>query len=121
MDDRRVETLMGNVLRIGVLLAAVVVLAGGALYIAQHHAGAVSYRTFVAGTAETRTLTGIAASATRLHGEGLIQLGLLLLIATPIARVVFAVAGFALERDRLYACISLIVLAILIFSLLHAT
>jgi uncharacterized membrane protein len=29
--------------------------------------------------------------------------------------------GFALERDRLYVAVSLIVLAILVFSLMHAT
>ena len=52
-------------------------------------------------------------------GASIIALGLLLLIATPIARVVFAVIGFARERDALYTVVSLIVLAILAFSLLH--
>jgi uncharacterized membrane protein len=50
----------------------------------------------------------------------LIQLGLLLLIATPVARVAVAIVGFALERDRLYTVISLIVLLILLASLIHA-
>ena len=121
MDDNRLESMMSILLRTGVLLAAAVVFAGGALYITQHHAQPVSYRTFVAGATDTRTLGGIAASAGHLQGEGLIQLGLVLLIATPVARVAFAVVGFALESDRLYAFVSLIVLAILIFSLLHAT
>jgi uncharacterized membrane protein len=44
---------------------------------------------------------------------------LLILIATPIARVIFAVIGFARERDMLYTIISLIVLAVLAFSLVH--
>jgi uncharacterized membrane protein len=52
------------------------------------------------------------------RGRGWIQLGLLLLIATPIARVVFSVAGFILERDRLYVTFTLIVLAVLLYSLL---
>ena len=52
------------------------------------------------------------------HGRGLIQLGLLLLIATPIARVVFSVAGFARQRDWLYVAITLIVLTLLGYSLL---
>jgi uncharacterized membrane protein len=121
MDDRRLETLIGNLLRAGVLLAAAVVCAGGALYIAQRGADPVSYRTFAPGGSDTRTLAGILQSAMHLHSEGLIQFGLLLLIATPVARVALAVIGFALERDRLYAMISLIVLAILAFSLMHAT
>ncbi len=121
MDDRRLEIIIGNLLRAGVLLAAAVVLAGGALYIAQHQNQPVNYRTFAAGGADTRTLGGITHAALHLESEGLIQFGLLLLIATPIARVALAVVGFALERDRLYALISLIVLAILAFSLMHAT
>jgi uncharacterized membrane protein len=48
----------------------------------------------------------------------LIQLGLLLLIATPIARVGCSIVGFAIERDRMYVAFTLIVLAILLYSLL---
>jgi uncharacterized membrane protein len=47
----------------------------------------------------------------------LIQLGLLLLIATPVARVAFSVAAFAMQRDRLYVVVALIVLAVLMYSL----
>jgi len=49
------------------------------------------------------------------------QVGLLLLILTPIVRVAVAVVGFLLERDRLYTVVSLIVLVILMFSLIHAS
>ena len=48
------------------------------------------------------------------------QFGLLLLIATPVARVAMAVVGFALERDRLYVVVSLIVLTVLLLSLTRA-
>ena len=63
----------------------------------------------------------IVRSAAHFHSEGLIQIGLLLLIATPVARVAMAMVGFALERDRLYMVVSLIVLLILAFSLVRAT
>ncbi len=52
-----------------------------------------------------------------LNGRGIIQLGLLFLIATPVARVIFSIWGFADERDRMYVVFTVIVLAILIFSL----
>lgn len=120
MNDRRLETLIGNLLRIGVLSAAALVLIGGTAYLAHRGAQPVTYKAFIPGPQSQRTLGGIAASAAHFQSEGLIQLGLLVLIATPIARVVFAAVGFALERDRLYTAISLIVFAILIFSLLHA-
>ncbi len=47
----------------------------------------------------------------------IMQLGLLLLIATPIARVVFSVLAFAREGDRMYVAFTLIVLAVLLYSL----
>ncbi len=120
MDDRRLELIIGNLLRAGVLLAAAVVLIGGILYLAVHHADPISYRQFSAGGPATQSVAGILQSAAHVHSEGLIQLGLLLLIATPVARVALAVVGFALEKDRLYTVVSLIVLLILAFSLIHA-
>ncbi len=121
MNDRRLETIIGRLLQIGVLLAATTVLAGGVLYLVQSHAGRVDYRAFAPGSPDLRTLSGIVLSAFHFQSLGLIQLGLLLLIATPVARVALAVVGFALERDRLYTVVSLIVLLILAFSLTHAT
>ena len=120
MDDRRLETIIGNLLRVGVMLAAVTVFAGGVLYLVRHHADHVSYHQFSADGAPVQSFRGIVQSAAHLHSQALIQLGLLILIATPVARVALAVVGFALERDRLYAVVSLIVLVILAFSLMHA-
>ncbi len=121
MDDRRLESIIGQLLRTGVLLAAATVLAGGVLYLAQHHADPARFHVFVAGGANIRSLSGIVLAA--LHGESIaiMQVGLLLLILTPIARVALAVVGFFLERDRLYTAVSLIVFAILVFSLIHAS
>jgi uncharacterized membrane protein len=121
MDDRRFEGIIGRLLRFGVLLSAAVVTVGGVLYLVQHYADRVDYRAFTAGGPAIQTLPGIFHSAARFNSEGLIQLGLLLLIATPVARVAIAVIGFAMERDRLYTVVSLIVLAILAASLIHAT
>jgi len=121
MDDRRLELIIGNLLRAGVLLAAAVVLAGAGLYLAQHHRDRVNYHSFVAGPDSLRTVPGIVQSAAHLDSEGLMQLGLLLLIATPVARVILAVVGFAMEEDRLYVVVSLIVLVVLLASLARAT
>ncbi|HUY94673.1 MAG TPA: DUF1634 domain-containing protein, partial [Terracidiphilus sp.] len=117
MDDRRLELEIGHVLIAGVLLAAAVVLIGGIFYLVQFHGARVDFRTFSEESASLRTVSGIFAWAFHLRSRGLIQLGLLLLIATPVARVVFAVVGFFLERDRMYTIVSLIVLAVLLFSL----
>ncbi len=120
MNDRRLETIIGRLLQIGVLLAAATVFAGGILYLIQSHSSRVDYRSFAPANSALISLRGITLSAAHFQSLGLIQFGLLLLIATPVARVAMAVVGFALERDRLYTVVSLIVLAILAFSLIHA-
>lgn len=123
LDDQRLELAIANLLRIGVLAAAALVLCGGIL--AMRHAGAPvrSYATFYPpGDPHSSGLGSIAHilhEAGRRSGAGIIGLGLLVLIATPIARVLFAILGFARERDWLYTAISLVVFAILVFSLLH--
>jgi len=121
MDDRHLETIIGRVLQFGVLLAAAVVAAGAALYLLQHHSDHANYRHFVAGGPGIETLPGIIQSAAHLNSEGIIQIGLVLLILTPVARVIMAIVGFSMEKDRMYAVISLIVLLILAYSLIHAT
>jgi uncharacterized membrane protein len=120
MDDRRLETIIGKLLRAGVLLAAATVFAGGVLYLARHHGDKADYHTFTGGVPITRSLSGIVRTAATGNSAAIIQIGLLLLILTPIARVAVALAGFLLERDRLYAVVSLIVLLILVFSLMRA-
>ena len=70
MDDQRLEDMIGNLLRAGVLLAAAVVFAGGAFYLAQHYADRVNYRNFVAGTDSVSTLPGILHSAMQFQSEG---------------------------------------------------
>lgn len=113
----RTERAIGALLRGGLLFSAAIVLTGGALFLARHGAAAPSYRAFRGEPADLRQVSGIVHAALEGRGRGLIQLGLLLLIATPIARVAFAAVAFALESDRLYTAIALLVLAILLVSL----
>ena len=114
----RSSRLLGNLLRVGVLLAAAVVLAGGVLYLARHGGeGVERLHVFHGEPADLRSPFGIVADVRALSGRGVIQLGLLLLIATPVMRVVLSVIAFARERDFLYVVLTLIVLAVLLFSL----
>jgi uncharacterized membrane protein len=115
--DQRVENLIGNLLRAGVLLAAGVVVLGMIVFLTRHGRAIPRYTVFVGEPVELRTVSGIVRRAASLSGRNLIQLGLLLLIATPVARVAFSVVAFALDRDRLYVGVTLIVLAVLLFSL----
>ena len=119
--DQRIENILANLLRAGVLLSALVVFTGGVIYMFRHGQAPVEFRVFRGEPADLRSLHGIIRVALQLHGRGIIQLGLLLLIATPVARVALSIFGFAKERDRTYVVFTLIVFSILLFSLLGST
>ena len=114
------EAAMGHLLRGGVVLSAAVVVLGAILHLRQVRAPAPDYHTFHGVVAGLRSPVEIFHGAMGGDGASVIQLGLLLLIATPVARVVFALAGFLAERDWLYSCVSLLVLLVLMYGLLHA-
>ncbi len=116
-SDEQVEKIIGNLLRSGVIAAAIVVLTGGIIYLIRYGANSPDYSIFKGVPAEFRSVGGIVTAALTFRSRGLIQLGLLFLIATPVARVAFSIFGFALQRDRIYIAITLIVLGILIYSL----
>jgi uncharacterized membrane protein len=114
----RVRMVLGNLLRAGVTVAAVVVLLGAIVYLKGHGAERADYGTFRGEPAELRSVPGLLRAAARWQGTGIIQLGVVLLIATPIARVALALGAFAREGDRRYVVITLVVLGVLAYSLL---
>jgi uncharacterized membrane protein len=111
MTDQRLEVIVGALLRAGVALSAAVVLAGGVWYLAVNGAAPVSYRHFLP---QPRSLHSLFAMSSP---QAVILLGLLLLIATPVARVAFCLFAFALERDRVYVFLTAIVLCVLLGSI----
>ena len=116
--DQRIEIIIGALLRTGVLLAASVVLIGGVLYLVRHGQETIQYTTFHGEPEALKSIPAVVEGIVANHARAIIQFGLLLLIATPIARVLFAAIAFALEKDYMYVVITLIVLAILLYSLL---
>jgi uncharacterized membrane protein len=123
LTDQKLELAIGRMLQAGVLLAALVVLIGGGLYLRQSSGASLQrpdYIHFHGESEQLRSPTRIVALAAHGNPEGLIQLGLLLLIATPIVRVIVAGVGFLMERDQMYVWVSIIVLAVLLYSLWHS-
>lgn len=110
---------MGRLLQVGVLLASVTVLLGGALLLLRRAGAPSDFRTFHGEPADLRHLGLLLRTA--LHGqpEAIIQVGVLLLIATPVARVAFAAISFLRERDWLYVAVSLTVLVVLLLGILR--
>jgi uncharacterized membrane protein len=111
------DRLIGGLLRGGVILSAAVTLAGGVWYLIQRGGAMPRDRVFHAGPEDLRSVSGVLRGVAAGHSASLIQLGLLLLMATPVARVALSVYAFASEGDRTYVILTLIVLTALAFSL----
>ena len=118
--DQQFENVIGNFLRAGVILAALIVLAGGCIYLYRHGVETPEHQLFHGEPRAWSTLAGIFSTATLKRGQGIIMTGLLVLILTPIARVALSFVAFALERDWLYVGFTAIVFGLLMYSLLAA-
>ena len=115
--DEEVDQFLGNLLRAGVILASIVVAIGGVLYLTRHGLDTADRRVFQSEPAQLRSIGGIIRGVAAGQAAAIVQLGLLLLIATPVARVAMSLVAFLLQRDRVYVFVTAIVLALLIFSL----
>ncbi len=116
-NDVRSEQVIGNLLRSGVIISGCVVFLGGILYLLKYGSAARNFAVFQGEPTDLRHISGILKDTSAFHSRGIIQLGLILLIATPVARVVFSIASFALERDWLYVSVTCVVLALLVYSM----
>jgi uncharacterized membrane protein len=117
LRDERVDQLLGNLLRLGVIIATIVAVIGGIFFLARHGGEPAGHHVFHGEPPELRSVGGILRAALAFRTEAVVQLGLVLLIATPVARVAMSLVAFILQRDRVYIVVTSIVLALLIFSL----
>jgi len=118
VTDTTIERLVSVILRMGVLVSGLVVLLGGVYFLVRHACEQTDFHTFRGAPSIDRIVDQIVLGAIRLRARSIIQFGILLLIATPIVRVVAALAGFAMERDKAYVVITTIVLGVLLYSLI---
>jgi uncharacterized membrane protein len=117
LTDEQMDRIISILLRSGVLISALVVLAGGIYYLLRYGVALPEYGVFRGEPADLRSVSGIVKGALSFHTRGLIQFGLLLLVATPVTRVGFSILAFALQRDLTYVIVTLIVLTVLLYSL----
>ncbi len=115
--DQDIQVILGTLLRVGVIVSMTVIFVGGLLYLLHHEERLVDYRVFNSLQQEYSSISSILVGLSRFNSKAIIQFGILLLIFTPVARVVFSVFSFIIERDYLYVMIGLLVLGIILFSL----
>jgi uncharacterized membrane protein len=119
-EPRWGDLAISRLLRGGVILSISVVLVGVALTFIHHPSYARSRPDLVVLTNPDQpypsSVRTVAAGAEQRRGQSVVMIGLLLLIATPVARVALSIVVFAIERDRLYVVITTVVLALLLTS-----
>ncbi|SDS09016.1 Uncharacterized membrane protein [Mucilaginibacter mallensis] len=116
--DTDMQVVIGWVLRIGVIVSISIVFFGGIIFLYRHGQEVVDHRKFVGIPDFIQNFKGIMYGIVTFRGQAIIQFGIILLIATPILRVIFSTIGFVLEKDKLYIFISLLVLLIIFASML---
>ena len=117
MSDYDVEQFIGRMLQLGVLVATIVTVIGGALLLVQHGSARPTYSVFHGEPEHLTSIGGIVRGVSAMRSEAIVQLGIVLLIATPVARVAFTLVAFVLQRDRVYIALTTIVLALLLYGL----
>lgn len=118
--DYRLGIMLSNLLKYGVWIATVTVLFGGILYLMRHGMEPVNYHIFQGEPYIFRSPVGVIDAVMSGRRRGIIQLGLLFLIATPVLRVLVSFIFFIKRRDILYGLITGLVLSGLFYSLVGA-
>jgi uncharacterized membrane protein len=114
---RDIEAWLGRLLTISVLIAAFTTAFGATLYITHHGKEPINLSSYHPQPNELTSPPHIIHNAAQLNPEAILQLGVLLLIATPVARVFFSLILFAIARDKLYVAITVVVLTTLAIGL----
>jgi len=118
-QEHRIERSLGKLLTVGTAVAGVVLLAGIVRLILHAPAGVrPAYGQFSPAAERGKGVAEILTSVLVLDAHALMLAGVLVLILTPVARVVFTLAAFALRRDWLYVAMTTLVLVVLAYGLL---
>jgi len=116
-DDEKMDQLLGNVLRGGVILSATVILIGGMIYIWRNGQETVALSVFKGEPTYLKLIPDLLTTDAQARGHAIIQTGILLLLLTPITRVALSLLIFLRQKDFTYVLVTAIVLAVLLHSL----
>ena len=115
MSEEGFELAISRVLRAGVIVSATLIAFGFAASFLVGWDGSLTGAP--PSSVDPASFQGMAEGLRELRPIAITQLGLLVLIATPVVRVAISVVGFAREHDLLYTAITLVVLGLLLSSL----
>lgn len=107
---------VGNLLRLGVILAVTTSIVGFVKLFLEGFKMPRKYTMLNMGTSSEKVWGHFWDTLCKGEGMAIIQLGILMLIFTPLMRIIFALIGYLKEKDYTYVIISSIVLAIMAIS-----
>jgi uncharacterized membrane protein len=119
---RKVELAISLVLRIGVVVSVLVIAVGLGLMFAHHSEyvsvfGHFSYQRLTSKTTSfPHSFGALGRAIASGEGRGIVVLGVLILILTPVLRVAVGVLSFVYEKDPPMTIVTLYVLAVLVGS-----
>jgi uncharacterized membrane protein len=113
----QMDSAIANMLRFGISLAATLMLLGGWFYLQHPTMQPSDYAHFHGSSIDLQNLGKVVTGKRLADSTSVLELGIVLLIATPVARVALCVIDFARQRDLLYVAVSLGVLLVLCYSL----
>jgi len=117
INDKDIQIILGTLLRAGVIISMGIVLIGGIIFLIHNKGVITDYKVFRPELSKFSSIAAIFKGVSTFHGDAIVQFGILMLIFTPIARIVFAIFSFLIEKDYLYVIIGFIILAIITISL----
>lgn len=117
--DIKIEYILANLLRIGVIVAASVVMIGAVLFIIRHGKEVPDYSNFIFHPFSVDDPLTLLKEVAAFKSIAIMKLGILFLIGTPILRVIISIAAFIYEKDLMYVLFTLVVLVFLIFSFFY--
>jgi uncharacterized membrane protein len=120
MNDEQIQNALARVMLSGVVIAALIMAAGLIWFLATHPGLPAGDHIF---RGEPKYFENPISMFQRAldfgdvgHRRSLIMIGVILLLINPFVRVAFGAFAFAVQGDRLYTAVSLVVLAVLLVS-----
>jgi len=114
-QKKDMQLLIGTALRVGVMTACAIALASGIYYLICHGGEPMpDYTVFHGEPSSFTTIKGIFAGLLQFQAKNWIQVGVLVLMLTPIIRILLSLIDFARERDWLYVSITAIVFLVIL-------
>lgn len=119
-DLKDYEKAIAFMIRALMVISVILVITGGIVYIVHTGSRQNPYHAFIGEPSSLRSIYAVIKNALKGDFKAIIQLGILLLLVNPLARVAGYLKAFFHLRDWLYIIITIIVLGVLLYSFCFA-